>query len=45
MDDEIWQTYPEYLFIQGSNIGNVRTISRYVKTKNGLRWVDGRVLK
>lgn len=45
MDDEIWKTYPEYPFIQGSNLGNVRTISRYVKTKNGSRWVCGRVLK
>ena len=43
--NEIWRDYPNYPFIQGSNFGNVRTISRYVKAKNGLRWVDGRILK
>jgi len=45
MDNEIWKTYPEFTFIQGSNLGRVRTIGRFVKTKNGLRWVDGGVLK
>ena len=45
MGNEIWKTYPEFTFIQGSNLGRVRTIDRFVKTKNGLMWVDGRVLK
>lgn len=42
---EEWRTYPEIDFIQGSNLGNVRTIGRYIKTKNGLRQVSDHVLK
>lgn len=42
---EIWETYPDYDFIEVSNFGNVRTKDRYVKTKNGQRFVKGRILK
>jgi len=34
---EIWRTYPEYNFIQGSNLGRVRTIGHYVTYKNGAK--------
>lgn len=46
MDNEIWKTYPEFTFIQGSNLGRVRTIDRYVPDgKGGKRFVIGRILK
>ena len=45
MEDEIWKTYSEFDFIQGSNFGNVRMVGHYVKIKNGRRWIPGHVLK
>lgn len=43
---EIWKTYPDFDFIQGSNLGRVRTLDRYVPDgKKGKRFVRGRVLK
>ena len=36
-NEEIWRTYPEINFIEGSNLGNIRTIDRYVTYKNGVR--------
>ena len=36
-NEEIWKTYPEFDFIEGSNLGNIRTIDRYVTYKNGVR--------
>jgi len=43
---EIWKTYPEFDFIQGSNRGMVRTLDRVVSVKgNGERLVKGRILK
>jgi len=42
---EIWRTYPEFNFIQGSNLGQVRTIDRVVTTKRGIRVVKGQILK
>lgn len=45
-DEEIWKTYPDYSFIEVSNLGNVRTKDRYVTDKNGgKRLIKGRVLK
>ena len=44
-DVEVWRTYPEFDFIEGSNFGRVRTLDRYVKTKNGKRLIKGRILK
>lgn len=41
----IWKPYPEYPFIEASQFGEIRTKDRYIKTKNGLRFVKGRVLK
>lgn len=46
MDKEIWKAYPEVSFIQGSNLGRVRTVDRYVSDKRyGERFVKGRILK
>lgn len=46
MKNEIWKTYPEYPFIQGSSLGRVRTIDRYVKhCRGGKRLIKGRILK
>jgi len=44
-NEEIWKTYPEFDFIQGSNFGRVRTLDRYVKQGNKNRFVRGRILK
>lgn len=41
---EVWKTYSDFNWIQASNIGNIRTIDHYVKTKNGLRFYKGHVL-
>ena len=42
--NEVWKTYPEFDFIQGSNLGRARTIDRVVSTKRGPRVVKGRIL-
>ena len=42
---EVWKTYPEFDFIQGSNLGRVKTVDRVVKTKNGMRLIKGHILK
>lgn len=43
---EIWKSYPSIDWLQGSNLGNVRTLDYYVKTKNGQkRFVKGHMLK
>lgn len=44
-NEEIWKTYPEFPWVEGSNLGRVRTIDRYINGKNGLHPVKGRVLK
>lgn len=45
-EQEVWKTYPDYDFIEASNLGRVRTRDRYVPGKNGSkRLVRGRVLK
>lgn len=44
-ENEAWKTYPEFDFIQASNLGRVRTVDRVVKTKNGIRFIKGRILK
>ena len=45
MNEEVWSVYPEFDFIEGSNLGRVRTVDRVVKTKNGMRLIKGRILK
>lgn len=45
-EKEVWKTYPDYDFIEVSNLGRIRTRDRYVSGKNGSkRLVKGRVLK
>lgn len=46
VEKEIWKKYPDYSFIEVSNLGNVRTKNRYATDKNGVkRFIKGRVLK
>ena len=42
---EIWKTYPEFDFIQGSNLGRVRTVDRVVTNRKGMYVKKGRILK
>lgn len=45
-DEEVWKTYPEFDFIQGSSLGRVRTVDRVVVRKDRQKqFVKGRVLK
>lgn len=45
-EQEVWKTYPEFDFIEVSNLGRVRTTDRYVTCKNGVkRLYKSRVLK
>lgn len=45
-EQEIWKTYPDYSFVEVSNLGRVRTKDRYVSNgKNSKRLVKGQVLK
>lgn len=44
--EEIWRIYPEFNFIEVSNLGRVRSKDRYVPSKNGgKRLARGHVLK
>lgn len=43
---EIWKTYPDYDFIEVSNLGRVRTKDRTIIDKNGRKqFVKGRILR
>lgn len=45
-EQEIWRVYPDYSFIEVSNLGRVRTKDRSVKGKDGKKYhYKGRVLK
>lgn len=45
-EEEVWKQYPDYPFIEASNLGRVRTKDRYVTVKGrGKRFVKGRILK
>lgn len=44
-EKEIWRTYPDYPFIEVSNLGRVRTLDRWVQCNGGKRLVKGRILK
>ena len=45
-EKEIWKKYPEFDFIEVSNLGRVRTKDRYVQVKGqGKRLIRGRILK
>ena len=43
--EEIWKSYHEFDFIEGSSWGRVRTIDRYVSCGNRNRFIKGRTLK
>lgn len=44
-EEEVWKTYPDYPFIEVSNLGRVRTLDRWVQCNGGKRLVKGRILK
>ena len=44
-DQEVWKTYPDYLFIEVNQFGEVRTKDRYVPSRGGKRLIKGHVLK
>lgn len=45
MENEVWKTYPEFPWIQGSTMGRVRTLDRVVSNGKGIRLVKGHILK
>lgn len=45
MEKEVWKTYPEFDFIQVSNLGRVRTLDRVVSNGKGIYVKKGRILK
>lgn len=45
MDNEVWKTYPEYPFIEGSTMGRVRTLDRMVSNGRGTYVVKRCILK
>lgn len=45
-EEEVWKVYPDYPFVEVSNLGRVRTKDRTVTRSNGRKqFVKGRVLK
>lgn len=45
-EQEVWKTFPDYPFIETSNLGRVRTKDRYAKSKGQeRRLIKGRILK
>ena len=45
-DDEVWKTYPEIEWLQGSGFGDVRTLDHWVKHwRGGKRLIKGHILK
>ena len=44
-DVEVWRTYPEFPFIEGSTIGRIRTLDRAVSRGKGMYVVKGHILK
>lgn len=42
---EIWRKHPDIEKIEVSSLGRVRTLDKEVSTKNGIRFVKGRILK
>lgn len=44
--EEVWKTYPEYNFIEASNLGRIRSKDRYIMRKDGKKChVKGYILK
>lgn len=45
-EQEVWKTYPEFPFIEASNLGRIRTKDRIATDRNGKKYhIKGRVLK
>ena len=45
-EEEVWKTYPDYPFIEASNLGRIRTKDRVIVCKDGKkRHIKGRMLK
>lgn len=45
-EEEIWKTYPDYPFIEASNLGRIRTKDRTIIHKDGVKqFIKGKVLK
>lgn len=45
-EEEIWKTYPDYPFLQASNLGRVRTKDRVSTDRRGRKYhIKGRILK
>lgn len=45
-EEEVWKVYPEYPFIEVSNLGRIRTKDRVVTDRRGRKYhIKGRVLK
>lgn len=43
---EIWKVYPDYPFIEASNLGRIKTKDRYIRVKGrGKRLIKGRILR
>jgi len=42
---EIWKTHSEFNWIQGSNLGRIKTIDRYVPCGNHKQFIKGHILK
>lgn len=44
--EEVWKTYPEYDFIEASNLGRIRSKDRYIMRKDGKKYhAKGYILK
>lgn len=44
-EKEVWKVYPDYPWIEASNLGRIRTIDRYVPYRGSKRLIKGRILK
>lgn len=44
-EEEIWKAHPEYVEIEVSTLGNVRTLDKVVSSETMTRFTKGRVLK
>ena len=45
METEIWKAHPEYVGIEVSTLGNVRTLDKVTSSEKITRFIKGRVLK
>lgn len=45
MENEVWKTYPEFPWVQGSSLGRIRTLDRVVSNGKGMYVKKGHVVK